>query len=517
MDQDRSKTRRSRGTATVRGLLCAALAALLSFASAGAAVAATAEPLTERAAVERALAASPTLRAAVLDLRAAEAGVRSEETRYTPTLYATADGGHTETLGASSAGVQANRRDSAAAGAGVTIPTRWGTSIDVGVEGTFNQSERSQDPTAGGFGAVGSIWGAEARVVLTQPLLRGAGVDVGQADLRAARFERTGAAYGRTQSSSELLRDVLTAFWELWYAQEAVAVDQASLALAERQRDESAERAHSLGTVAETDVLRFESEAARLSANLARAEAERERRAHALAGLLALPPGEAGDLRADGAATPLVPAALPAGDVAEAAVRGSTELLALEAEIDRAREQVVVLDDARQPRLDLTASVGVGGLWTDDTFPGLGLPEGRPAVTALVGLRFELPLYSTQAESEMARAQYAIEAAEARLDARRQALAANVAAQAATLVAALRRVVLAERSEAVAARLAAAEAERLSLGLSTPLQVVEAREQRRSAALERLRAVVDSNAAAVAVAHETGTLLAQCATLPDGR
>ena len=87
----------------------------------------------------------------------------------------------------------------------------------------------------------------------------------------------------------------------------------------------------------------------------------------------------------------------------------------------------------------------------------------------------------------------------------------------ARLQAALERVDLAERQVDVAARLAAAEKERLDLGLSTPLPVVEARDQHRKAQLDRLRATVDAQTAAITVAHLTGDLLPRCSELVAGR
>jgi outer membrane protein TolC len=495
----------------------AAAAAAVAVGAVGAGPAAAAEgesaaapALTERDVVTRALSASPTLRAAVLERRAAAAGLRAEEAAWTPIFYAAAEGGHSETLGASLQGVAPNRRDSVRLESGVTIPTAVGTSVDVGVVGSFQRSEVTRDPTTDRVLDLGAVYGAEARAVVRQPLLRGLGRDVGEADLRAAQAGRDAAEESEAETASALLRDVLTAYWDLWYAQETVAVDTAALALAERQRDEAAERAAKLGTVAETDALRFDSEAAALAAELARAEADREARALTLAGLLGLTPAEGRALRADPAAiaAPLVVPEAPAAELPAAAARESRELRALAAEVARAREQLRPLVDARRPTLDLEATLSVGGLWNDDTITTLGLPDDRPAVTALVGLRFELPVRSTRADAELARAQYAVEAAEARLLARAQTIEAQAAAQGAQLAAALRRVGLAERSEAVAARLAAAEEARLALGLSTPLQVVEAREQQRTAALGRLRAAVEANTAAIAVAHQTGALLA---------
>ena len=440
--------------------------------------------VTERDVVRRALSASPTLRAAALDLGVSEAALRAAEAAWLPVLHAGLDGGHTETLGAHAEGVVTTLRDTLDVETGMTFRTSVGTEVDVSVLGSLARSESDRSPGDLGVPGAGMVYGAEARILLLQPLLRGAGRDVGEADLRAARLGRTAGRCAREQKASEVLLDVLTTYWELWYAQEAVSVEETALTLAVRQADEARLRATHLGTVAPTDVLRFESEVATLEASRIRAAADRDTRGLTLAGLLAFEPEAGLALRAASTA-PVVSPAPPSVEVQDRVVSASSELLTLSAELAREGEQIAALEDATLPRLDLVASVSVGGAWDDTSITSLGLPSGRPAVTALVGLRLELPLGSARAEAR--------------------------------LEAAARRVDIAERQVDVAARLASAEEKRLDLGLSTPLQVVEAREQHRKAQLDRLRATVDAQTAAITVAHLTGDLLPRCSELVAGR
>lgn len=485
-----------------RARLGGAVLALL-LASAGPA---RAEVLTEGGAVSRAVSASPDLRAAVADLRVASETLTAAEATYRPVFTADVGGGHSESLAATLDGVAPSSVDSVEASAGVGYTAPFGTSVDVTLSAGWYRRDVNRDPSATTTLTLGATYGAGAQLDVAQPLLRGSGTDVGEASIRAARHGRTAAEEARALAASALVRDVVSAYWELWYAEAAVEVQRAARDLAARQLAEAEARADQLGTVARTEALRFATELASLEESLAEAESTRRQRAIELGRLLAVEPTEAVALRVDAAAPPPAERVGAETVAAEAAGR-SPELRQLQAQLEATRDQVRVARDATLPRLDLRGSLGVAGLWNDTTISDLSLPDDRPALSGWVGLELELPIGNARAEAELAEAEARAAAAEARLESRRRAISAEAARLVDDLDTARRRLELAEETARVARQLADAEGERLRLGTATTTEVLDAQEGARATELRRLRALVDQASAAAQVAHAVDRLL----------
>ncbi|MBN1770842.1 MAG: TolC family protein [Deltaproteobacteria bacterium] len=456
-----------------------------------------ADTLTEDEAVVLALEHNPGLRAAVLDRLAGEAAIRAAEHAYEPVLSAGASGGHTE-----SSGGELGSSDGLAVDAGVAWTSPWGTSVSAGVSGSWYDRE----VTGASLGSTERqpALGVEARVDAAQPLLRGAGLDVGEAELRAARLADVAARYALDEEAAALVSDVRTAYWELWYAQAALRVQTAAHELAVRQVAEAQARAEALGLLADSEVLRFASAEVSLAESLAQAEADGRTQAVELGRLLDLPVEQAQALEAvEPGAAPAVPDSM--ARVTELARESSSTLLRLAAQVAATREQVAVAEDALQPRLDLTVAFAVGESWTGADYIATW---DRPYFTATAGLRLEFPFANDRAEGRLAEAQYQADSAQARFDEQAGAVAAEAAILLDRHGTARHRLELAQQSADAARRLAEAERGRLQLGLSTALEVVQAQEDQRGAELRCLRAAVDQAAAALAVGRLTGMLLA---------
>jgi outer membrane protein TolC len=453
--------------------------------------------LTEEQALTLALERNPGLRAALLDRRAGEEAIRAAEHAYEPVFSAGASGGHSE-----SSGGAAGSSDGLAVDAGVLWTSPWGTSVSAGVSGSWYDRE----VTGARLGSTERqpAVGVEGRVEAAQPLLRGAGLDVGEAELRSARLGEVAARYAQDEQAAALLCDVRTAYWELWYAQAALQVQTAAHELAVRQLAEAQARAEVLGLLADSEVLRFASAEASLAESLAQAEADRRSRAVELGRLLDLPAEQAQTLEAvEPGPAPEVPDSM--ARVTELARESSSTLLRLAARVAATQEQVEVAEDALQPRLDLTAAFAVGESWAGDDYIATW---DRPYFTATAGLRLEFPFANDRAEAKLAEAQYRADAAQARLDEEARAVETEAATRLDRYQTARHRLELAQQSADVARQLAEAERGRVQLGLSTALEVVQAQEDQRAAELRCLRAAVDQAVAALAVGRLTGLLLA---------
>ncbi len=470
------------------------------------------QTLDEREAVRRAIENNPSLRAAALDVRAADEAVSSAESQHVPSLQVNLDGGHNESFSGTLEGVAPNANDQVGLDIGVSYQASWGTRISLWFGGGWAARETNRDPGTTTNVDIGSTYSLDGRLEVRQPLLRGAGRDVGEADLRTARLSRTAAEHARDQEASELLRDVLTAYWDLWVADAAVEVNRAALEVAEQQLEEATLRATELGTLAPAEVLRYTSELATLQEDLQQAESNRVSTALGLGRLLDLTPGEAMALDVASEAPPNAePRALE--DVLDLTRTQSAELAEATAQLAIAQDRVEVAEDAMLPRLDLTGSLAVGGLWNDETIDSFDLPGDRPAISGMVGLELELPLSNGRARSSLAEARIRAEAAEYRLDGRTRQIEVAAATAVNRLEAANRSVELTARTVEVSRQLADAERERLQLGTTTPFQVLEAQESLRTTELRHLRALVDRTMAAIELQHLTGELIAHYAAL----
>jgi len=475
---------------------------------------ARAETLTAASALEQALAQNPTLRAAVLDLQATHEALRAAQAAHRPALQVGVDGGHNESLISTMSGVAPNADNRVGLDVGLSYASKAGTALSVEVGGAWSSREVNRDPSTTANIDIGSTYGVDASVGVTQPLLRGAGRDVGEADIRAAGFSKTAAEHARDRAASELVRDVLSAYWELWYAQEAVTVNREARELAVKQLADAEARVRTLGILARTESLRFASELATIEEQLTEAEADQRGRSAALDQLLGRGPGDelTVEVGNDGPVALAGTEPLPSlEDVVEATRRGSSELQQLTAELEVARDKVRVARNGVLPRLDLTASFGVGGVWNEETITTGGLPNDRPALSGQMGLELELPLGNAQARAELAEARLQADAAEARLQAQERQLETEAATQLDSLRSARRRAELAEQSVQVARQLAEAEQEALRLGTSTALQVLEAQASLRETELRYRRALVEQAQAENALDHLTGRLLDQYA------
>jgi outer membrane protein TolC len=472
-----------------------------------------AETLSAEAAVGRAAQHNPSLRAALLDARSADYAVAAERGARDPNLVASVQGEHSETVtrpglqGGANGGDAASRsvNNSLSANAAVTYTTDIGTQLELGTRTGTSWNSTSWT----GTGAlpndldVGPMYTAQGYLSARQPLLRGAGRDAELAPLRQAEAAAKGAESRHQDSASQTALDVLGAYWELWYADRAVAVQQQALEVAQRLVSDAQVRAGQLGTGSAVDVLQFQTSAASIADALSQARADRSARAIELGRLLGMAPTDAATLDAEGAPPDFGP--LPALAVLTREVSDSPALAALRADVERARVQVKSARNSDKPRLDVFANASVGTLW--DQGSDFSLTGGRPTYGVIGGVELELPLGGGRYGADAAGAQTDLEAAEARYQAELDAARARVSSLAVNAEAASEQVQLTTQTASAADQLAQAERQRLNLGTTTSRDVVTAEQTLREAELRRLRAVVDQASTRLSLEHTAGMLL----------
>jgi outer membrane protein len=456
----------------------------------------TGRPIDARTAVARALATSPSFAGTKLGVTQAQQDVLVEEGRY-PFVFGAGVG---TTHEGSPAGAQ--RSYDANASLSRTFPT--GTSAELSVRG--QRFENDSDFNSVGFGSnLPNGYGAAARATVTQPLLRGAGKSIGELGLRSARQSRTLAQQSERRAESELVRDVLLAYSELWYADESVRIERAALALAREQEQQAVDQQQH-GALAPADVFTFQTRVASLEETLLMTLAAREERSRELSRLMGESAEQAPELTAS--ALP-EPGPLPTTQaVADALRTGSLELAELETQVKLARTRAEVAGDASRARLDLEGYLETRG--QAETVPGAFQSAGElDWWTVHVGATFELPLDGTKHRAEKQSALLAVRIAEQSVKAARDRLAADAVNSVARARTAQERVTLSARTVAVAEKAHEAAKGRYELGGGIAIQVQQAEEDLRRARLSLARTRVDLVQAEIGVRHLAGTLVAE--------
>jgi len=486
---------------------------ILSVLHVAAARLAHADALDEGKVVELAAAHNPGLKTALLQLESARWNVTGVEAKYAAVLVLDASATQTTTPGLFIDQVSLNRTRRADSGAELRKRLIWGTDLSLRVAGYSVVTQSNVSFGATPNGRFGPGYGVLAKLTLKQPLLRGSGRDVGEADLLASRAQRTVQEHTRDRIASELLRDALTAYWELWYAEAAVEIQEQSREVAIRQRDDASARA-STGALAPADVFAFDTQVATREESLLDARTLRQQRELELLQRLGLVEARPTlELSVD--SIPLTSTA--SREVAQQrALAESAELKELQAQISLARLQSKTADDPMRARLDLDSYIQAQGLGNKDVgaafdqFAGVG-PDH--ALSGFVGLTYEQPLSSRNQRAQAAKARIAVAVAEEQLVQARERILSSLGQMLSRKESGEQKVVLAERTVDNAQKQLQAEQARFATGASTSLSVLQAEDAVRNARIRVARAQADLVQSVLSLQHLTGELLHRYAGL----
>jgi outer membrane protein TolC len=498
---------------TTPRLLVAALAAILP-TSAHAQPAPT--TVDERLAVELASRHNPTLKAALLDEQQAAALVSFAEDQYPLLMQFDVGATHLRNPSLVTDGVQTSTNDSVVLGAELKKTFPWGTGLNFRTEGSWVRSTSPAVFPGSSELVLGPGWGLLSRLTLVQPLLRGFGTDIGDAELRMSRLDKTAAERARDRAASDLLRETLSAYWELWYAHEAVRINLAARTLAETERAEQQARIDA-GATAPAEIYPFEAQVAELDEAVVLAELEREQRALALA----LQLGQVGDgaekLQAAAGDPPDMQPLPSVAELRQDARQSSPELAELDVQIAQARERWQIAGEQERARLDLEGWVQIEGLGNDEVPPALEQYATLGALSAHVGLVYEFPVTGSRYDKQRAAAQRAIEVTEARREAVEQQVDNQLSQLISQAKAARQRLRLANRTVEVAQKQRQAAKARFELGEGLAIEIQRAEDTLQRARLRATRARVDWVLATIAIDHLTGRLLRRYARYLPGR
>lgn len=462
--------------------------------------------LSLETALQEATNNNPTLAAAMHDYQAAVANVGAEEALYTPKLLFDAGVTHTEVPRLSQDGTTLSEGDTQTIGGEFQHTFAWGTQLSLRLQGDRSATRPQTFAGTSDTVTLGPGYGLTARAAVTQPLLRGFGTEAGESTLRQAVLSRSAADKARDRVASEMLRDVMMSYWELWYAERALAIEQGALEFAGRRRDEAKKRI-AVGADAPFNLLTFETRVAELERAVLQARGNWLTQSLSLSTVLGRSSKEEAELHAtgDGPSSGQSP---NRAQTLQAAREESYAVLDLRTQLDLAQERSAVAGEAARSRLDLQAYVEGQGLGNRAVSPAVEqLVEGN-AISAHVGVVFELPLSSQRYNSQKRAAEASRSAVQARLRAAELQAELEASSQLVVLQQAERGLELARQTVGVAEQNVAAQQKRLERGTALPLEVHEAEDELRRAQLAVTRAEVDAALAHIRLDHVTGTLLA---------
>ena len=452
-----------------------AAAALLALGAASSAGAQEAPALSLREAVLQALENNPSLKAQRLIPEIQRTAVGEELGLLDPLL--TAQAGHTLPTAPSTAGSGAE--------AGLSLSFATGTALSATLAAGW-------DPVSAGYD-----------VQVTQSLLAGGRLSANLARVRQARLDVLASEHELRGFTENLVANVQQAYWDHYLALRQREIYRESLALAERQLEESRVRAQ-VGQIAPIELAAPRAEV--VSRREALREGEKRVQTTRLALLLAIsPPGT--DLDA-----PVVLADSPApvrpldelSKHLSLAMTRRPELLQARLELERGTLEVIRTRNGLLPRLD--AFIALGGTGYAAAFPD-SFPAAVEGSSLSAGLSLEMALGNRAARARAERARLDRVQAEESLRALERTVEADVRSAWLETGFAAERVSTSAELRQLQEQTLAAETEKFRNGASTTFLVAQAQRDLLAGQLAEAEAAVGYLLAVTTLYRLEGTLL----------
>ena len=469
------------------------------------------------AAYQLALARNLNLQVGRYDLALADSDIRGSGGIFDPNFSAWVNGSSTESPTSTvleGANVSKSARNSYGLGLNQLLPS--GTLL--GIEATSVRNSTNST-----FFFLNPSYNANLRATLTQPLLNGFGTVANRAGIVIAENVRDQTVIGFEVRVIETLRDVEQAYWELQATREAVTVSEQSLRLAERLLAETKARVE-VGTSAPIDTVQSEAGVATRLQALIYARNATANSEDTLKSLLGFDLPIEWQTRIETAESyEIDPIALDLDQSIATAIEKRPAIIQKELDLERLDINVKVARNRAMPNLDLTASLGYGGLSGKSTIidPDTGEPiEIRDGLgdaakqvwnfdfpSWTLGVQYSVPLGNHQAKESLVRRRYERDRGEVELASLKQQIIREVRFAVRAVEDGAAAIDAAVASSRLALRNSEAEQTKFDNGMSTNFQVLQIQDDLANAQLSEIRARVDYRKALAAYYGATGTYL----------
>lgn len=434
------------------------------------------------------------LRTELVSPAIARANLSAEEAKFQSTFFA----GYTRNdQGVVTNLEQGEPTSSDSFNAGLRVPLATGGSID------FDTLSTRSDL---GVSLPGSEpWESSLRFSISQPLLRGAGMNANTASIRIAGWNKDIADTRLKLAAMRLLADADKAYWNLYAAWRELEVRRTQYELALAQLG-LAERRFNAGDAPEIEVVRARSGVGRTLESIIRADASLRVRQRALKRIMNRP-----TLPVDGDAA-IEPASEPnplrldldGEALSNAAVENRMEMLELEIQL---AIDALTVDLRRNQALPIFGFDYRYSLVGDDTGFGGSYGSLGDSDTHRVGVNGEIPIGNDILENRLSAAILQRVQRLATRDARSLAIRTEVLDALDRLRQAWQSILAARLETLLAARTAAGEQRQFESGLRTSTEVLDAQSRLADAQSREVRALADYQIALVDIAFASGTIL----------
>lgn len=399
------------------------------------------------------------------------------------------------------------------AGLAIRLPTGTTLSLDAFINGSTSSIYASQ-------------YSGNVGLTLTQSLLRGFGTAANLASLRRARLDLEISRSELRGFAELLVAATRAAYWRLYLAAEVVHIQEESLDLARRQREESLARVE-VGRLAEVELAAVQAEVARRESALIDGQSAYEQarldflylvdpvgRASAEAGGLPEDPVPGAAASATAWSTLVIPVdtpALPADTLdavaihEEVAVRYRPDLVQARLAYEQGRVEVARTKNGLLPRLDFF--ITLGRTTYADAFRD-ALPEvDSPFYNVNAGVTFEFPILDRGARAAAKQAEVSRDQLEQALVNMNRLVRRDIRSGYVEVVRTRRQIDATRATRELEQANLDAEQEKFRVGRSTNLLVLQVQRDFILSRLEEIRALVGHLTALDEFYVAEGTLL----------
>lgn len=391
---------------------------------------------------------------------------------------------------------------------GLQLPLRTGGTINLDVP--MNRFETDNQ-----FSTLNPSYSSDVSASISQPLLRGGGVEVTMQRLRIAAWNYQ---ISEAQTKLEMIRVLAAAdriYWRLYAARRDLEVRQKEYDLAIAQL-ERARRQVQAGAVAEVEIIRAESGVADRVEGIINAENALRDRQRELKRIINQPGLEMGMPTIVIPSTPprAVPYKLDPAKVIDVAMDQRMELLQLELQILQQNSNVFTARNDMLPVLALDYTYNVNGLGPtfEDTF---SMVSDKNFEDHRVGLRMQVPIGNEAARSRLRRALANRMQTLLSKEQRQLAIEQEVFAALDQLEANWQRILATRQRTILNARLLDAEIRQFDLGLRTSTDVLNAQTTLANAQSAEIAAITEYQISQVDIAFATGMVLGRSGIIWD--
>lgn len=445
---------------------------------------------------------APALQSATIDIAVAEARIQQTWARNDWLLQAQLKGSRVYGIVASGFTVDNDTRFDGTADLSRALPT--GGTVDLHAGTSYDTSDYHTDTTPPVNGSTTS-WVEDISGSITQPLLRGRGRALFEANEARATIARDVTVLAKRLVAIETVQAVISAYWDLVLAERTVAITQASLDLA-RERLRITQIGADGGKIPRSEIPAVLQIIATREEDVLNGELGVLDRSIALRRAAGMPigAGELGLRVATDLDTKDQP--LDLGQLVERAYAASPELAELAKQDASATIDIAVTENGLLPQLDAALSFGPTG--TASTF-GQSWKNLVELKTISIGgsLTFSQSLGQNDVrgrarEQRELKRKLVVNA----FDLRAQ-IAQTMARAVAQLELARRRVTLSQQAIDLANQNIKIEGDRFNLGKSTNFDVLNRQEDLRQAELRKAQALIDWHKAETVIQALTGDIL----------